>query len=90
MKYRELGIRTLRDTPAQAGGFADGLLARAGYFTATGDCTPLGELAIAHLKELENLSTDFLGKIGLRYLAVPSLGSVYSVPRWRNRDAPVS
>ncbi len=77
MRYRELGIQTLRNTPAAARSFSDGLLTRAGYIGADGQLTALGARAIAHLEHLAALSAGFLGEIGLPSHSDPGFGNVY-------------
>ena len=69
MKYTELKIQTQREVPnnARTEGFA--FLVRAGYLTRENELLPLGELAVARLK---NLSTN------------PSFFSLLSLPLLTN------
>jgi prolyl-tRNA synthetase len=68
MKYRDLNIQTQREAPnnARTEGFA--FLARAGYLTRENIPTPLGEVALAHLRELSQ-QPSFLSLLALSTLS---------------------
>jgi prolyl-tRNA synthetase len=51
MRFEELGIRTLRQAPANARGVADALLKRAGYSALDGTPTLLGEMALRRMRQ---------------------------------------
>lgn len=52
MRYRDLSIETLRQAPNIARSDGEAFLHRGGYLTRAGDPTPLGRLALTHLREL--------------------------------------
>jgi prolyl-tRNA synthetase len=69
MKYRDLNLQTQREAPnnARTEGFA--FLVRAGYLTRENVLTPLGEKALAHLRDLSSDSSFLL------HLSLPALNS---------------
>jgi prolyl-tRNA synthetase len=64
MKYRDLQIQTQREAPnnARTQGFA--FLVRAGYLTRENAPTPLGEIALQHLREVTG-DSSFLSRLSL-------------------------
>ena len=73
MKYRDLNIQTQRDAPnnARTEGFA--FLVRAGYLTRENSLTPLGELAVSHLREL-SADPSFFSELSL-----PTIGNDHEI-----------
>lgn len=69
MKYRDLGIQTLRESPNNARTEGFSLLVRAGYLTRETVPTKLGEYAINHLRVLST-DTSFLS-----HLSLPMIGN---------------
>jgi prolyl-tRNA synthetase len=65
MRFEELGIRTLREAPANARGAADALLKRAGYTAADGTPTPLGEMALQRMRRSVVSCADLVNQLKL-------------------------
>jgi prolyl-tRNA synthetase len=65
MRFEELGIRTLRQAPANAHGAAEALLQRAGYLGVEGIPTPLGELALERMRRSSASCEELFARLGL-------------------------
>jgi len=59
MRYRDLGIETQRETPANSRNMGIALLLRAGYRTRDGRETPLGQQALARLEICSKETDEF-------------------------------
>jgi len=68
MRFEDLGIRTLRQTPANARGTADALLKRAGYLGADSTPTPLGEMALQRMRRSAASCKDLVAQLRLDVL----------------------
>ncbi len=65
MRYSELKIETQRQAPASARTAGLAMLARAGYVGRDGEPTPLGQQAIARLRELTETNSGVFALLGI-------------------------
>lgn len=68
MRYNDLPLQTHREAPANARSAGQSWLVRAGYFSHSGQLLPLGERALARIRDFLHTPADFR-QIGLTTLA---------------------
>ena len=66
MRFEELGIRTLRQSPANARGVADALLKRAAYVAADGAPTRLGNLSLQRMRRSAVSCDELIAQLKLQ------------------------